>query len=810
MSSINGVQEACLKEQLVEQGNYPPPNSPIPCDPSKSVLNTNCSEFIPKAHLLAKTSQLKTDVQEFVPQCYKVQQIALEQPIETETEQNSQILQVQENIVQKQLVPEVAQAKVVEEKLVEEKSVEEKPVEEKLVEEKLVEEKLVEEKLAQKKIEVESVKVKPIKEKSVKDKAVQGKIEVAVQTKRIKKDSKPAPKQSFTVPLTNGSAHKNMESPIKKVAQPVIETVRKVQIICKEKPSPINCSTPRTDQWTTVKSSRSKNKKNRHDTSSASPTSPVSDVASENTFRMFIEGNVTPPPSEEDGSLDTDKLEDNVCFTSDDTVDNNEEINTEESNTLSDKKNNKTSKTKSKKSKKTKDNNKNKTNSYDNDEKKNKSRTTNGKPHKLTKQVDIESVKSNLAQLLGPTNMTELDFTNVEMRDRMNGIGIEELKELYIELPELKDQHLENLLQSSEDYVYTAPTLSVTDNPKEFIQSHVLPPTPDESVTSCNISKESVNDSMLNSKENDVSSSNSDSEDLQTVASNKILLKEEMEAAPVVCDIKSEEIIEQISNTIDISEDLESTLNSVPDLTIDSENPESEALDSEVVENKFLENELLDEGVIITELKDPEVNYFHITETVQKWLKEQKEKSPEPVLREPDDPALAVLLNQAELDGSGSSDQDTDECDDDSPRNPKNSRGNPLRALSVESLSKKLKAKRSRSTPPSLRRGETGDTDSDYLSDIQDDSRKRVAGITSEPDLLDCWEPDILPFDALPHLVRSKTEDEEVVEQYESVYGKSVDYEKLSASLGAKPPVLPPLRGEGVVPPCNGICCSLM
>ncbi|MDD9335171.1 MAG: hypothetical protein PV347_03930, partial [Rickettsiaceae bacterium] len=349
---------------------------------------------------------------------------------------------------------------------------------------------------------------------------VQEKVEVAVQTKEEIKEVKSAVKQSVA-PLTNGHVHKNVESPIKAAPQPVTESVRKVQIVCVEKPSPISCSTPRSDQWTTVKSSRSKNKKGRQETSSASPTSPVSDVASENTFGMFIEGNVTPPPSEEDGSLEIDKPEDNnVYFTSDDTVDNNEEANSEESNSAYVKKNNKVNKSKSKKSKKTKENTKNKTNSNDifGDEKKNnKSRTVNGKPHKYTKQVNLESVKSNLAQLLGPTNMTEIDFTKIQSSDKMNGIGIEELKELYCELPELKDQRLENLLEEShcridDDYVYNVPVLSITENiPKTITSDIILPPTPEDSSNNFSLSKD-IEDNSVSNANDEISASNTDSE----------------------------------------------------------------------------------------------------------------------------------------------------------------------------------------------------------------------------------------------------------------------------------------------------------
>uniref|UniRef100_A0A6M2DI84 Putative mediator of rna polymerase ii transcription subunit 26 isoform x2 n=1 Tax=Xenopsylla cheopis TaxID=163159 RepID=A0A6M2DI84_XENCH len=782
--SNNGVQENWEPESTTKEEIDPLPNVPVPCDPSKSSLNTNCSEFIPKAYLLAKNSQLKTDVQEFVPKSYQIQQVMIENPViqclETEATSTSEVE------VQEIACVQIENSKDEDKPVVEKNTA---PVQKLDAEHKPV----IEHKPAINRKHSPGYKPSPVSKQSptYKQKSPMHKI---------------SPVHKPVNTTSNGHPHKDQENHMKEITQPNIEPVRKVQIVCKEKPSPISCSAPRTDQWTTVKNSRSKNKKNRQDVSSASPSSPVSDVASENTFRMFIEGNITPPPSEEDGSLENGKQEENAYFTSDDTG-NNEEQCTEETISKSNKENNKISKSKSKKNKKSKET-RNKSNSdICNDDKRTRGRTMNGKTSKMTKQVDLESVKSNLAQLLGPTNTTELDITKIQLRDRMNGIGIEELKELYIELPELKDQHLENLLQSTDDYDYAVSTLSVTDNPKKFLETEILPQTLNE--IDINVSKENELNLALSCVPNEVSPITSDSEDLLTVADNKEIQKD-LDKQNVI-ENKSETIsLDNTSNHIEVSEDLESTLNSIADITADSEfivehGVIDEIIGDEVLENQTIENELLDEGVILPELKDQDANNLPITETVRRWLTEQKEKSPEPVLREPNDPALAILLNQGELDASGSSDAETDE---EPQSNPKNSRGNPLRASSVDN--NKTRSKRSRSTPPSLRRGETGDTDSDYLSDIQDDARKRVAGITSEPDLLDCWEPDVLPFNALPHLIKVKAEDAEEIEQYESVYGKSVDYNKLSASLGANKTVLPPFSGEGVVPPCNGICCSVM
>lgn len=187
-------------------------------------------------------------------------------------------------------------------------------------------------------------------------------------------------------------------------------------------------------------------------------------------------------------------------------------------------------------------------------------------------------------------------------------------------------------------------------------------------------------------------------------------------------------------------------------------------------------------------------NSFPITEAVSKWLKEQKEKSPEPVLRLPDDPVLSLIQlsaknrsnylcdNQLISDDNScewtTTDDDETDIEDEvgiasnNKNRPKNLKSNPLHASS-----------------PNY--NHFLDTDSDYMSDSQfkydEIACERVAPLKSEKSKSYKIIPkhpqnqDInfnLDNKASTTNINGQQTDDNI-EIYESLYGKTINYENL-------------------------------
>lgn len=175
------------------------------------------------------------------------------------------------------------------------------------------------------------------------------------------------------------------------------------------------------------------------------------------------------------------------------------------------------------------------------------------------------------------------------------------------------------------------------------------------------------------------------------------------------------------------------------------------------------------------------INSFPLTEAVSRWLEEkQKEKSPEPIIRLPADPQLSQRIEKSLQNRMHISqfldDYEDDDTSDESEtefevaNHSKNLLSNPLRVL----FPKK-------------------DTTTSNLNGI----RKRVANhkIESDKSSFTVDEPDILEFWEKDPMLQSQNSNSTVLnednncsiesdlEAYESVYGKTIDYAKLSANI---------------------------
>ncbi len=180
------------------------------------------------------------------------------------------------------------------------------------------------------------------------------------------------------------------------------------------------------------------------------------------------------------------------------------------------------------------------------------------------------------------------------------------------------------------------------------------------------------------------------------------------------------------------------------------------------------------------------IQNFPLTEAVSRWLEEkQKEKSPEPIIRLPEDPQLSQRIEKSIMDRMHISQFFDDYGDDDTtdesetefevPTASKNLISNPLRAL--------------------FRRN-----DATTSNHSKNEIRKRVANhnlesdkssvTADEPDILEYWENDPMlqsQNSNNPNVLNNEQQNccsiATDLEAYESVYGKTIDYAKLSANI---------------------------
>ncbi|XP_037031569.1 uncharacterized protein LOC119071054 isoform X2 [Bradysia coprophila] len=175
------------------------------------------------------------------------------------------------------------------------------------------------------------------------------------------------------------------------------------------------------------------------------------------------------------------------------------------------------------------------------------------------------------------------------------------------------------------------------------------------------------------------------------------------------------------------------------------------------------------------------VQNFPLTEAVSRWLEEkQKEKSPEPVIRLPDDPRLSERIEKSIMSRQHITqfyDDYEDETSEESdtefelPTASKNLLSNPLRVLF-------------------RKRNDTANHSSNGI-------RKRVAKFNpesdksaltvDEPDILEYWENDPMlqsqNANVLNNAQCGSNSTDTDLDAYESVYGKTIDYAKLSANI---------------------------
>ncbi|KAG4070312.1 hypothetical protein HA402_009391 [Bradysia odoriphaga] len=175
------------------------------------------------------------------------------------------------------------------------------------------------------------------------------------------------------------------------------------------------------------------------------------------------------------------------------------------------------------------------------------------------------------------------------------------------------------------------------------------------------------------------------------------------------------------------------------------------------------------------------VQNFPLTEAVSRWLDEkQKEKSPEPVIRLPDDPQLSERIEKSIMSRvhitqfyDDYEDETSEESDTEFelPTASKNLLSNPLRVLF-------------------RKRNDTANHSSNGI-------RKRVAKFNpesdksaltvDEPDILEYWENDPMlqsqHANVLNNAQSGSNSTDTDLDAYESVYGKTIDYAKLSANI---------------------------
>lgn len=178
------------------------------------------------------------------------------------------------------------------------------------------------------------------------------------------------------------------------------------------------------------------------------------------------------------------------------------------------------------------------------------------------------------------------------------------------------------------------------------------------------------------------------------------------------------------------------------------------------------------------------IKNFPLTDAVSRWLEEkQKEKSPEPIIRLPNDPELSQrieksLLNRVHISqifDDYEDDESSDESETEYETGSKNLISNPLRVL--------------------FRKNETTITTSNHSSN---GIRKRVASrkldsdrssmaAADEPDILEYWENDPMLQNSNSNVLNNDEENccsiDTDLEAYESVYGKTIDYANLSANI---------------------------
>lgn len=182
------------------------------------------------------------------------------------------------------------------------------------------------------------------------------------------------------------------------------------------------------------------------------------------------------------------------------------------------------------------------------------------------------------------------------------------------------------------------------------------------------------------------------------------------------------------------------------------------------------------------------IQNFPLTDAVSRWLEEkQKEKSPEPIFRLPDDPLLSQRIEKSLMSRMHVSqlfdhydDDDDDTTSDESEaefelkQTSKNLISNPLRVL--------------------FRKNETKAASNHSSNGIRKRVANRTESVTTvdEPDILDYWENDpmlqqstqkshVLNGEQNENCARIDTDTE--LEAYESVYGKTIDYANLSANI---------------------------
>lgn len=175
------------------------------------------------------------------------------------------------------------------------------------------------------------------------------------------------------------------------------------------------------------------------------------------------------------------------------------------------------------------------------------------------------------------------------------------------------------------------------------------------------------------------------------------------------------------------------------------------------------------------------IKSFPLTEAVSRWLEEkQKEKSPEPIIRLPDDPQLSQRIeksikNRLHIseffdDYEDGNTSDESETEFELTNASKNLLSNPLRVLFPKKVTSSNEIRK-------------------RVANHNLESDKSSVATVDEPDILEFWENDPMlqsMQNSNSTTVLNNDENcsiESDLEAYESVYGKTIDYAKLSANI---------------------------